>query len=65
MYVQIKSDTKEDCWLRIDRIPTFGEYAGMAVYLPSGEEKYRTVKSDEIISHIRYEWNEILDRYGV
>ena len=65
MYVQIKSDTKEDCWLRIDRIPTFCEYAGMAVYLPSDEEKYRTVKSDEIISHIRYEWNEILDRYGV
>lgn len=65
MYIRIKSDTKEDCWLRIDRIPTFGEYAGVAVYLPSGDEKYRVVKSNEVISHIRYEWNEILDRYGV
>lgn len=65
MYIRIKSDTDEDCWLRIDRIPAFGKYAGMAVYLPSGKEKYRTVKDSEVIDHVRYEWNEIMDRYGV
>lgn len=65
MYIQVKSDTEEDCWLRIDRIPMFGQYAGMAVYLPSGDEKYRVVSNDEVINHNRYEWDEILDRYGV
>lgn len=65
MYIRIKSDTKEDCWLRIDRIPAFGKYAGVAVYLPSGEEKYRVASNDEVINHISYEWNEILDKYGV
>lgn len=65
MYIQVVSDTEEDCWLRIDRIPTLGKYEGIAVYLPSGEEQHRTVMNNEIINHVRYEWDEILDRYGV
>ncbi|MGF7437911.1 hypothetical protein [Lentilactobacillus senioris] len=65
MYIQIVSDTEEDCWLRIDNIFNFCGYSGFAVYLPSGDEKYKIVKNSEIIGNDYYKWNDILDRYEV